>query len=70
MYVVYCYTVRSFFLKNPGNTGAEICEKQQGKRSAKSSFLTCCQGGLIYSEKYYFFSFRAHKLIFLATSKF
>jgi hypothetical protein len=23
---------------------AEICEKQQGKKSAKSLFLTCCQG--------------------------
>jgi hypothetical protein len=34
------------FSKNPGNTSAEISERQQGKKSMKISFLTCCHGGL------------------------
>jgi hypothetical protein len=33
------YAVRCFFPTNPGNTSAEICEKQQGKKSAKNLCL-------------------------------
>ncbi len=42
------HAVQCFFPKNPETTCAEICEKQQGKKSAKSLFLTCWQGGLAY----------------------
>jgi hypothetical protein len=40
------YAVR-FFPKNPGTMCAEIYEKEQGKKFAKSLFLTCCLEGLI-----------------------
>jgi hypothetical protein len=37
-----CYDV---FPKNLGNTSAEICKKQQGKKSTKSLFLTLAAKG-------------------------
>ncbi len=48
LYVVYFLQFNVFFPKNPETTCAEICEKQPGKKSAKSLFLACCQGGLAY----------------------
>jgi hypothetical protein len=36
LYIVYAMELDVFSQKNPGNTSAEICEKQQGKKSAKN----------------------------------
>jgi hypothetical protein len=34
------------FPKNPGTTSAEICEKQQAKKSAKSPFSSLAAKGI------------------------
>jgi hypothetical protein len=39
VYVIYPMQFDVFFPTNPGNTSAEICEKQQGKKSAKNLCL-------------------------------
>ncbi len=46
LYVAYSMQF-SVFSKNPGTTCAEIYEKQQGEKSAKSLSLTCCLEGPI-----------------------
>jgi len=45
LYVAYSMQFYVFFPKNPGTTCAEIYEKEQGKKSAKSlSFLAAYRG--------------------------
>jgi hypothetical protein len=57
-----------FFLINTGNTSAEICERQQGKKSAINSFLTIsATGGLI--QVYFLFTSIVHLILFYLHTK-